>query len=122
MYHEQPYFLVHRGPYTAIRTLDKPYEAAGRFVDLLSPTLAVLDHPVIAPQACAFLTDANQPHGVPHVLAVSGRIRACYEGDDKTSFLVQAPTQTDGVARIWWAEADPKMSRHIPFLGARWIV
>lgn len=117
-YHEQPYFLAHRGPYTAVRTLDEPYKLAGRYVDLLSPTLAVLDHPVIAPQACAFLTDATQQHGVPHVLAVSGRLRAYYDGADKTSFLVQAPTQTDGVARISMGLNQPKNVKAYTVLGA----
>ena len=90
-YREQPYFLVRRGPYTAIRTLDKPYTAQGRFVDLLSPTLAVVENPVVPPKDCAFLADAGRVQGTPHVLAVSGRLRAYYEGLDKTSFLRRPP-------------------------------
>ena len=99
-YREQPYFLAHRGPYTAIRALGQAHTAPGRFVDLLSPTLAVLNDPVIAPNECAFLTDAKQTPGIPRVLATSGRLRAYSEGDRKTSLLVQAPTQTNGLARV----------------------
>lgn len=116
-YREQPYYLVHRGPYTAIRTLDGSYTAPGRFVDLLSPTLAVLDRPVIPPHECAFLADANQTSGTPRVLAVSGRLRAYYEGTHKTSFLVQAPAQTEGVARVWAGQRHPQDVKVFTVLG-----
>ncbi len=117
-YLEQPYYILHRGPYTAIRTLDKPYQAAGRFVDLLSPTLAMLDQPVIPTQECAFLSDANQTQEIPHILATSGRLRAYHETNDKTSFLVQAPTQTDGVARIACEKRQVKDEKAFTLLGA----
>jgi hypothetical protein len=117
-YLEQPYYILHRGPYTAIRTLDKPYQAAGRFVDLLSPTLAMLDQPVIPPEECAFLSDATQKQTSPHLLATSGRLRAFHETRDKTSFLVQAPTQTDGVARIACGDHHVKDAKAFTFLGA----
>jgi hypothetical protein len=97
--------------------LNEPYKTGGHYVDLLSPTLAILDNPVIAPQACAFLSDANR-RGTPNVLAVSGRLRAYYEKADKTSFLVQAPTQTDGIARISMGSSRLKNVKAYTVLGA----
>jgi len=117
-YREQPYYLVHRGPYTAIRTLDKPYTAAGGFVDLLSPTLAVLENPVIPPQECAFLAGAGQVQKSPPAPVVSGRLRAFYERAHRTSFLVQAPAQTEGVARVWAGRRRPRDVKAFTVLGA----
>ncbi len=117
-YREQPHYFVHRGPYTAIRTLDEPYNLSGRFVDLLSPTLAILDQPVLPAQECAFFSDASQKHTSPHLLATSGRLRAYHETNDRTSFLVQAPTQTDGVARIACGQRHVKDAKAFTFLGA----
>lgn len=117
IYREQPFYLVRRGPYTAIRTLDKPYKASGRFVDLLSPTLKMLDKPEIAGQECAFLGDANQKYDGPHVLATSGRLRAYHEDNDKTSFLVQAPAPTDGMARIECGQRHARDVKAFTLLG-----
>jgi hypothetical protein len=117
-YREQPHYIVRRGPYTAVRTLDQPYELKGRFVDLLSPSLAILDHSVIAPQECAFLGDANETTGMPRLLATSGRLRAYYEVAGTTSFLVQAPTRTDGVARVWCGSRQLKHTKAFTALGA----
>jgi len=117
-YREQPYFLVRRGPYTAIRTLDKPYTAQGRFLDLFSPTLAVLQNPTIPTHECALLADAGREQGSPRVLAVSGRLRAYYEGARKTSFLAQAPAQTEGAARVWGGQLPLKDVKAFTILGA----
>jgi len=100
-YREQPYFLLRRGPYTALRTLDQPHRLTGRYVDLLSPTLAVLENPLFAEQECAFLSEADERDGPPRLLAASGRVRATCESATVTSCLVQAPSNTDGAARFW---------------------
>jgi hypothetical protein len=99
-YREQPYFILDRGPYKAIRTLGKEYKAHGRFVDLLSPTLAVLQDPTVPAGECALWSGIG-PMDAPHLIAASGRIRARYEAADTTSFLAQSPTNTHGVARLW---------------------
>ena len=117
-YREQPYFLMRRGPYTAIRTLDKPYTAQGRFVDLFSPTLAVMENPTLPVHELAFLTDLGPTEGLPRVVAVSGRLRAYYEAAGKTSFLTQAPAQTEGVARVWASQHHLRDVKAFTVLGA----
>jgi hypothetical protein len=100
-YREAGCFLLHRGPYTAIRTLDAPYSLRGRYVDLLSPKLELLDNPRFKAQECVFLSDGNAEPGAPSLLATSGRLRASAQGQDSTAFLVEAPWRTEGVARVW---------------------
>ncbi|MBZ5561029.1 MAG: hypothetical protein LAP13_01265 [Acidobacteriia bacterium] len=117
-YREQPYFLVRRGPYMAIRTLDKAYKVQGRFVDLFSPSLRVVENYTIPARECAFLAEAGRPVGAPRILAVSGRLRAYYQGAQITSFLAQAPSQTEGAARIWAGQRRPKNVKAFTVLGA----
>jgi hypothetical protein len=100
-YHERSYLRIKRGPYSAISALDQAYTAQGRYVDLFSPTLAVLENPVIPAHECAFLMDAQVDDESPHILAISGRTRAYSETVDATVFLSQSPSGTEGVARIW---------------------
>jgi len=117
-YRERPYFHMRRGPYTAIRTLGQPYTAAGRYIDLLSPTLALLENPVIPPQECAFLIDAGPSAGTPLPPCASGRLRAYHLTPDVTSFLVQAPAKTDGAARVWAGQRRAKQVAAANVLGA----
>lgn len=100
-YREQPFFLVRRGPYTAIRAMYEDYKVSGRFVNLFSPTLAVMENPTVAPNDGAFLKELGPATSAPRVVAVSGRLRARYEQADITSFLTQAPSKTEGAARLW---------------------
>jgi hypothetical protein len=99
-YEEQTYFRVKRGPYTAICTLGKSYQAEGRFVDLLKSNLPVVEDPEIPARSWAFLADAGPEKGAARVLAVSGRLRARNELFQTTAFLSQAPAKTEGTARI----------------------
>ncbi len=96
-YREGHCFLMRRGPYTGIRTLDRLHRLDGRYIDLFSPTLNLCEDPEIPPQTNAFFIDAPSPSDEP---VVSGRLEAFYASPDRTSFVVQAPSQTDGAARI----------------------
>jgi hypothetical protein len=100
-YQEQSYFVSRRGPYAAVRTLGKEYTLDGMWVNLLSPTLAVVEDPEVPARSSGFFMAAGPDRGGPRVMAVSGRLRAKYENGVVTGFLVQAPAKTEGVARLW---------------------
>lgn len=100
-YAEQSYFLTKRGPYTAVRALGDEYTVDGRWVNLLSPTLAVVEDPVVPAHGAALFQDAGTQKGGPRLLAASGRVGARSERSTTTAFLVQAPAKTDGAARLW---------------------
>ena len=117
-YREQPYFLVRRGPYVGIRTLEKDHAAQGRFVDLLSPTLAVLDNPTVIAQGCAFWSELGSAKDTPRVVAVSGRLRASNEQELTTAFLVQAPARTEGAARLWAGKKTVGEAKAFTIFGA----
>jgi hypothetical protein len=99
-YKEQSHLRIRRGPYSAISALDQPCTAKGRYVDLFSTTLDVVEDPIIPAHQCAFLVDAPAGGETPHILAVSGRLRACSETADATVLLSQSPSGTQGLARI----------------------
>jgi hypothetical protein len=101
-YREQAYFLARRGPYTAVKALTEAYTLRGRFVDLFSPTLSLVQDPLVPPGECAFLHDAHsRTVDEPGILTAAGRLRACHEQPEVTSFIVQAPAGTNGAARLW---------------------
>jgi len=108
LYREQPYFLVRRGPYTAIRTLGKKQMVSGRFVNLLDPNLPVVEDPEIPARSLAFLMEVGATRGLPRVVAVSGRLRARSEQPNATAFLTQGPAKTDGAARLWMGKRQIK--------------
>lgn len=101
-YIEQPYYVMERGPFTAIRTLSKEYQLKGTYVDLLTPNLKVLTDPVIQPNTCSFLRKFMPGNSnIPRVMAASGRIRAVVESKKTTSVFMKAPSSTNGVVRFW---------------------
>jgi len=100
-YQEQSWLLSRRGPYTAVRTLGKEFTLEGDWVNLLSPTLAVVEDPVIPARSSGLFMSAGPDKGGPRVMAASGRLRAKSELPGTTGFLVQAPAKTEGVARLW---------------------
>lgn len=117
-YIEQPYFMLKRGPYTAIRTLGKELKAGGRFVDLLSPELSVLQDPTVPADECALWMAMGPMGDAPYLIAASGRIRARYEHGDTTSFIAQSPTNTPGVARLWAGNRHAKAVHAFTTTGA----
>jgi hypothetical protein len=68
---------------------------------VLSPTLAVVEDPVVPPRSNALYLAMGPDKGDPRLLAASGRVRAKAERADSTGFMVQAPSRTEGVARLW---------------------
>lgn len=116
-YREQPYFRIKRGPYSAISALDQAYTAEGLFVDLFSPTLSILENPVVPAHECAFWVDAKVGGATPQIMAISGRMRACVETSDSTAFLSQSPNGTEGVARLWSGERKVKNVSAVNVLG-----
>jgi len=116
-YRESGYFAVRRGPYLAVRCLGREYSVEGRFIDLLSPTLAVVNNPVIPRHGWAFLRDLGPARGAPRVIAASGRLRACSERSNETAFLIQAPAKTEGGARLWCGRRRVKIAKAFTALG-----
>lgn len=100
-YQEQSYLLAKRGPYAAAHTLGKEYTLDGRWVNLLSPTLAVVEDPVIPPRSNGLYMAMGPQRGGPRLLTASGRVRAKSEQSAVTGLLVCAPAKTEGVARLW---------------------
>ncbi len=92
-------FVGSRGPYVAVRALTGSETLAGRYVDLLSPDLRVLEDPEIQAGQAAFLKDIG-PTSAPGLTAVSGRVDSVVEGTNVTAFVVRAPEGTAGVARL----------------------
>lgn len=111
-YTEQPYYQMDRGPFTAIRTLNKEYKLKGTYVDLLTPNLKVLVDPVIEPDACSFLRRFRPGNrSLPRIMAASGRVRATVESKKHTSAFVQTPSMTNGVVRLWKGNRDLKQAQ-----------
>ncbi len=100
-YREQAYFRVKRGPYVGIRTLGHEYSADGRYIDLFSPTFQMVEDPVIPPWSTSLYFELGSVKGAPRFLAASGRIRARHEELMTTAFVVQAPSGTNGAARLF---------------------
>lgn len=117
-YRESDYFAVRRGPYLAVRALGREYTTEGRFVDLLSPTLAVVNNPIVPARGWAFLSDLGPVRGAPRVVTASGRLRARSERSNETAFLVQAPAKTEGGARLWSGKRRVKVAKAFTVLGA----
>jgi hypothetical protein len=117
-YREGACFLMRRGPYAAVHTLQHPYTLPGRFVDLFSPDLAVSENPTIPPQTNAFFAALDQAPGIPRAPHVSGRLRASYDSASLTSFVVQAPSGTDGVARVFAGSRHPTAIKAFTTSGA----
>lgn len=116
-YREKNYFMVRRGPYKAVRALGADYTADGRYVNLLSPTLAVVEDPEVPARGLALWADAGPSSGPPRLMAASGRLRARFEQPGITSFLVQAPTGTEGVARLYAGKRTVAGARAYTTLG-----
>ncbi|MHB1456349.1 MAG: hypothetical protein ACYC0V_05475, partial [Armatimonadota bacterium] len=111
-YVEQPYYLMERGPFTAIRTLSKEHQLKGIYVDLLTPNLKVITDPVIPLNTCAFLMKFTVKNDdTPRIMTASGRMRAVIESKKRTSVFVQAPSATNGVVRLWKGDRIFKQAR-----------
>ena len=100
VYKEAPAYVMQRGPYSAVHAINGDYSADGRFVNLLSPTLAVSDELTTTGDGNALVMEVRPKKGTPSILAVSGRLVARSEQVLFTSFIVTAPTGTDGVTRL----------------------
>jgi hypothetical protein len=56
---------------------------------------------VVPPRTVALYRRVRSANGSPQLLATSGRIRTRVEQAQLTAFVVEAPSLTDGTARIW---------------------
>lgn len=93
-------FVLRRGPYTAVRTFDTTHQLKGRYVDVFSPKLEVFTDPQIPAHTNMLLVDAGIT-GREEPLAVSGRLVSWYTNADTTALVVRAPSQTNGMARLF---------------------
>ena len=101
-YREASAFIADRGPVKAVRTLGKQLDLEGNFVDLLQPTLPLVQNPSIPPHSWGLYATAGRlATGSPHILAVSGRERVRVETAGLVAFVVQAPAGTTGSCRVW---------------------
>ncbi|MCP5529326.1 MAG: hypothetical protein H7A44_02705 [Opitutaceae bacterium] len=99
-YRESARFLVRRGPFTGVHTEAESFVLRGRYFDLLSPGLDLVENPEIAPQSNALYRDAEAASPGAGMPCVSGRLRSYVEQPGRTAFVVQAPEGTDGAARV----------------------
>ena len=100
-YEESTQFVANRGPYVIVKTLGSDMDLEGRFVNLLSPTLAMVEDPNVPQRDQAIFMKTGTLNGAPKFLTASGRIRAKLSQSDTTGFFVQAPSGTEGIARIY---------------------
>ncbi len=100
-YTESTRFISDRGSVVAVKALGEDEELSGTFVNLLSPTLAMEEDPTVPARSQGIFMKVGQLSGAPRLLAASGRLRAKSSRPDVTSFMVQATSGTDGVARVY---------------------
>ena len=99
-YAERAAMTVTRGAITGVKTLGRELEIEGLYVNLLSPTLAVEEDPTIRPRSWALLKSFVKSGKTPKILATSGRVVVDFEQTDLSSWIVKAPSGTEGVTRI----------------------
>ncbi len=99
-YREQGSLTLRRGRYIIVRTFGEAYDVEGRTIDLLSPTLPVVDDRTIPPRSLALLYDIGADEEPPHIGFVSGRVQAKIETSATTAFFVRGPLNTPGAARL----------------------
>lgn len=92
-------FIGIHGPYVAVRPLTASETVSGRYVDLLSPELQVVQDPEIPAGQPALLKDVGGV-AAPGLMAASGRVEALLEGSTVTAFVVRAPEGPTGAARL----------------------
>ncbi len=100
-YKESGSFVAKRGPFVGVRALAQEESLDGRYVDLLDSSLPVVEDPTVAPRGRGLYMKAGSTKGAPRVIAVSGRLRARTEQTGATGFFVQAPSRTQGAARLF---------------------
>lgn len=93
--------IVRRGDWTVIHTFDQDINLDGNYVDLLSPTLNILQDPKIDANSSDMLKRFDPSRRYPHILAVTGKLIAKYETYGTTSFYVSGSLSSNGEARIW---------------------
>lgn len=101
-YKEASAFVADRGPVKAVRTLGSGMVLDGSFVDLLQPSLPLVQNPAVPAHSWGLYQAVGRlAAGLPRLLAASGRIRAQLEAPRVTSIMVQAPADTPGAVRVW---------------------
>lgn len=99
-YREPRSLRLRRGPYTIIHTFTGREVVEGRTIDLLSPTLSVVEDRVIPPDSQALLYDLGDDDQPPHIGFVSGRVEAQVETGTATGYFARGALHTTGVARL----------------------
>lgn len=92
-------FVQRRGPYAAAHALDEPLTLKGRFIDLLSPDLAVELNPTVKPSESRFLREI-QGARQPELLAGSYAWKQTRSDAEQLSFTQQGPAGVTTAARI----------------------
>ncbi|MGC8668460.1 MAG: hypothetical protein ACP5VE_10140 [Chthonomonadales bacterium] len=101
-YREASGFVADRGPVKAVRSLGKAVDLEGSYVDLLQPSLPLVQNPTVSAHSWGlYLATGPLAARSPRLLAASGRVRARLETKGLTSVLVQAPADTIGCCRVW---------------------
>ncbi|MEP6757170.1 MAG: hypothetical protein ABJA67_16820 [Chthonomonadales bacterium] len=99
-YVEKSAMVAKRGGMLGVKTLGQELNLEGKYVNLLSPTLAVEEDPTVPAKSYALYRSIPESLTTPKILVVSGKIVADSERATATAFLVKAPEGTEGVARL----------------------
>lgn len=101
---EQGHLKLQRGPYVVARTLDEPLALEGRFIDLLSPTLEVMQDPVLPPDDMAVLRRFPPGNVEPAVAHSSSCVEWRQESEAGVRMILSGARGTVGVTRVQTGE------------------
>lgn len=104
--YEEPGFMeIRRGKYLISHSTNKEYTIRGTYIDLLSPSLPVINKKDVHPGDSVILFDiSGYASGKPHLLYASHSLRDIQEKQNEITFIVDGPEKTFGVARIYAPE------------------
>ncbi len=113
---EKNYFHLQRGAFDIAAVLDEsvsdqPYIISGPVIDLFDPELPILDQKQIEPNQRAFLYNLNRnTKKSPCILASGSRVYEETRSTDGYSFVMKAPSATNGIARVLLASKPEKVT------------
>ncbi len=103
-YKESGFFSLKRGRYQITRTLSASHGIQGRYIDILSPELQLVENITMPPNSVSLLYNiTNIANNHPQLLFCSSKVEQLIEQSGKTYMMVSGPTNVKAVARIWRA-------------------
>jgi len=106
------HFIAERGPYLAVKTLDKSLSLKGPFLDLLDARLPVLDNKSMDEDAVSLLLRIpNEKEMTPTVLFCSSCLEWWDLDRNRLRLIVSGPANTTGSCRLGLGKAQLKRIR-----------